>query len=174
MNQPFAAMLAEDGKKNSLGRANEVVEIVLNDPSRLNELYQTSFEADAWVRMRAIDAFEKICRVHPNWIKPYIDKIQAELSNSPQSSIQWHIAQIYTQVELTQSQRNYAINWLKTILASKEADWIVAANAMDALAHFTRQGFAYKSDLQAALAVQKDHKSNAVVKRANILLLEFA
>lgn len=174
MNQAFAEMLAEDGKKNSLGRANEVVEIVLNDRSRLDELYRTIFDTDAWVRMRAIDAFEKVCRLHPSWIQSYIDAIQTDLSDNTQASIQWHIAQIYSHVELTQLQRKAAIHWLKTILRSSDADWIVAANSMATLAYFARQGYVNRSDLLTALSIQKNHKSHAVVKRANTLLQEFA
>lgn len=174
MNETFAGMLAEDGKKNSLGRVNDVIEVVLGDKTRLEELYRTISHDDAWVRMRAIDAFEKICREHPEWIKPFIVRIQNELSQSTQASIQWHIAQIYTQIELTDSQKNKAIDWLKEQIASTEVDWIVSANCMDGLAHFVRNGDARKSDLIMVAEVQLGHKSNAVTKRAQKLLSEFA
>lgn len=174
MDQQFVSMLAEDGKKNSLGRVNDVIKIVLSDKSRLNELYDTVSHQDAWVRMRAIDAFEKICRVHPEWIEPYIDKIQNELSTSTQPSIQWHIAQIYNEVELSEDQKKRAVKWLIATLSSKEVDWIVAANCMDTLAEFAREGDASKSDLLAILEIQQAHKSKAVVKRVDKLLLEFS
>lgn len=174
MNQSFADMLIEDGKKNSLGRVNDVVEMVLSDRSKLDELYKTIFHEDAWVRMRAVDAFEKVCRVHPEWIEAYIDKIQTELSPSTQASIQWHIAQIYGEVELNKDQKSRAIEWLVAILKSKDIDWIVAANAMTTLADFVRTGDIDKSALLAVLDVQKAHKSSAVVKRVNKLLLEFS
>lgn len=173
MNQVFGDMLAEDGKKNSLGRVNEVIEAVLSDRSKLDELYTTIFHHDAWVRMRAIDAFEKVCRIHPDWIELYIDKIQSELSTNTQASIQWHIAQIYREVELNPDQKNRALKWMRTILNSSEADWIVVANSLDTLAYFVRKGDTDKSDLLTALGVQKDHKSNAVVKRVHKLLSEF-
>lgn len=174
MNQSFTAMLLEDGKKNSLGRVNDVVEIVLSDQSKLSELYKTIFHEDAWVRMRAIDAFEKVCRVHPEWIELYIDMIQMELSKSTQASIQWHIAQIYSEVALTKDQKSRAIEWLSTILNSKETDWIVAANAMTTLAGFVRKRDIDKSALLEILEIQKAHKSSAVVKRVHKLLLEFS
>ena len=47
MNQAFGDMLAEDGKKNSLGRVNEVIALVLDDRPRLDELYETIFHHDA-------------------------------------------------------------------------------------------------------------------------------
>lgn len=112
MNEKFAAMLIEGGKKNSLGRVNEVIDTVLADRARLDELYQTIFHEDPWVRMRAIDGFEKICRVHPDWVEPYVDNIQTELATSTQSSIQWHIAEIYRHVQLQPDQTRPAITWL--------------------------------------------------------------
>lgn len=174
MTQSFSDMLEEDGKKNSLGRVNDVIELVLNNQSRLEELYTTIFHDDAWVRMRAIDAFEKVCRIYPEWIKPYVDKIQTELSANTQASIQWHIAQIYNEVELSEDQKRHAAKWLIAVLSSKEADWIVAANSIDTLANFVRNGDVHPSDLIAILEIQKAHKSNAVVKRVDKLLLEFS
>ena len=170
MNGNFAEMLAAGGKSNSLGRVNEVIELVLHDESRLDELYDCLFHEDAWVRMRAADAFEKICREHPDWLLPYVDRFPEELAVSNQPSIQWHLAQIYRQIDLTNEQKRFATNWLKHLLATKEVDWIVAANAMDTLAQFTRDGSFPTAEMISLLKVQKQHKSNAVVKRANNLL----
>lgn len=170
MSESFASMLAEDGKKNSLGRVDDVIQAVLADPARVEELYLVMFADDAWVRMRAADAFEKVCRVHPEWIQSYIDRIQEELHTSQQASIQWHIAQIYCQVELSKPQGQRAIKWLVKILETTAVDWIVAANSMKALAHFTANGDFNKDDLVRLLQIQQGHKSNAVVRNANKLL----
>ncbi len=171
MHEAFAAMLAEDGKKNSLGRANEVIELVLNEPSRLEELYQTIVSNDdAWVRMRAVDAFEKICRSHSDWIQPYVDRLQKDLSDRTQPSIQWHIAEIYMQVKLNTNQKKQALAWLEQRLESTDVDWIVAVNSMKTLAYFAAKGDITNATLRALLEVQLNHKSNAVIKRAQKLL----
>ena len=172
MTESFAEILAVGGKTNSLGRANEVIAIVLNDKSTLDELYSCVFDDDAWVRMRAIDAIEKICREKSEWLLPYIDKFQSELAASTQPSIQWHLAQIYRQVELTDGQKTNAIQWLKDLLSTTSVDWIVAANAMTTLVQFTKDGSVGMDETIALLELQKTHKSKSVVKRANKLLLE--
>jgi len=172
MIETFDAMLAEEARKNSLGRVNEVIDDVLADPSRLEELYMTMFNNDAWVRMRAADAFEKVCRVNPEWVKTYVDRIQSELSSSTQASIQWHIAQIYAQVDLNARQKKLAILWLTDLLHSTDVDWIVASNAMETLAAFTRNGEFPIGEMLALAKMQQNHKSNAVVKRANKLYAE--
>lgn len=174
MTEKFAEMLAVGGHANSLGRVNEVIELVLQNKSRLNELYCCLFDEDAWVRMRAADALEKICRQRPDWLLPYIDKFSAELAESTQPSIQWHLAQIYRQVGLTTQQKRFAISWLKRLLATKDIDWIVAANAMNTLAQFTRDGSFAVAEMVPLLKIQQGHKSNAVIKRANKLLEELS
>ena len=107
MNEHFVEMLTVGGKTNSLGRTSEVITLVLNDKIRLNELYECLFDEDAWVRMRAADALEKICREQPEWLEPFIDKIQISLFRSTQASIQWHLAQIYRKVSLTKKQTHH-------------------------------------------------------------------
>jgi hypothetical protein len=170
MNERFAEVLTAGGHANSLGRVNEVIKVVLDDKSRLDELYNCLFEDDAWVRMRAADALEKICREQPEWLLPYIDRFPKELTVSSQPSIQWHLAQIYREVELTSAQKQFAAQWLEGLLSTKEVDWIVAANAMDTLAQFVKDSSFSEATFKKLLAVQQQHKSKSVVRRADKLL----
>ena len=170
MGEPFVKLLAVGGKSNSLGRAGEVLAAVLHDKSRLDELYGCLFSDDSWVRMRAADTLEKVCREHPDWLLPYIDRSFAELATSTQPSIQWHLAQIYRQVSLTKKQKQFVMQWLKGLLTTTAVDWIVAANAMSTLVQFTNDGSFPVAETTALLKVQQAHKSNAVVRRANKLL----
>jgi hypothetical protein len=174
MKESFADILAVGGKSNSLGRANEVIERVLKNQQLIEELYECLFNDDAWTRMRAADSLEKVCRIHPDWLEPYIDRISKDLATSSQPSIQWHIAQIYREVALTAGQKQFAIDWLKELLSSTSVDWIVAANSMDTLAQFVLDGSIPKSDLYALLNIQLQHKSKSVAKRANKWLIKLA
>lgn len=174
MVENFSLVFREGGHANSLGRTAEVIEIVLNNKNRLNEVYECMFDDDAWVRMRASDAMEKICREHPEWLNPYIDKFIKELSGSTQASILWHLAQIYAQVELTDAQRESVINWLINLISTKEVDWIVSANTMGTLAKFTDEGYVDKDDFIKLLKIQTTHKSSAIFKRANKYLDKYS
>lgn len=158
------------GHANSLGKTGDVIQEVLGDKSLLEELYGCMFNDDAWVRMRAADAFEKVCREHPDWIEPYVDRIQAELSgNDQQASIKWHLAQIYPQVALTSVQKQRALEWLTALISTVDVDWIVSANAMEALVAFTKNGDFSQDKLKQLLDIQTGHKSNSVMKKANKL-----
>lgn len=174
MAEFFTEILAVGGKSNSLGRTSEVIELVLRNKNQLDELYGCVFNDDAWIRMRAIDALEKICRQHPDWLLPYVDKFQVELASSSQPSIQWHLAQIYSQINLTAEQKLNAINWLKDLLSSVNVDWIVAANAMKTLVQFTKDGSVSKNVTVQLLELQQKHKSNSVVRKVNKLLSELS
>lgn len=168
--ETFLTMLSEDGKKNSLGRVDEVIHEVISKPARLEELYLVVLDTNPWTSMRAIDAFEKICRVHPEWIAPYINRIQRELHERSQASIQWHIAEIYRQVDLNNQQKKRAIEWLENLLKYSEVDWIVAGDTMKTLMHFMAKGDYPKEKLRNLLLIQTGHKSKAVAKKANTLL----
>lgn len=174
MAEKFADMLAVGGKSNSLGRTDEVIELVLSDKHRLDELYDCLFDEDAWLRMRAADALEKVCRRRPDWLAPYIDRLLGDFTASSQPSIRWHLAQILGEVELTAAQKCSAITWLKRVLSTEDVDWIVAANAMDTLVQFTKDGSLSVAEAVPLLRVQQSHKSAAVIKRANKLLDELA
>lgn len=158
------------GKSNSLGRADEVIYTVLADRSLLGELYESLFDSDAWVRMRAADCLEKICRTYPDWVEPYVVRMLDELTTSSQPSIQWHLAQIFGEVDLTDNQRRRAIVWLKRLLSTKDVDWIVSANVMKVLTQFYHDGFVARGELAPLFELQRHHKSNTVRKKAAYFL----
>jgi len=59
--------------------------------------------------MRAGDALEKICRVHPDWFVPYLPRLLGDVAEIPQASVQWHLAQMFGEIEITDSQRSRAV-----------------------------------------------------------------
>jgi hypothetical protein len=164
--EKFVSILRAGGKTNSLGRASEVLESVLADASLLGQLYDCLFADDAWARMRAADCVEKICRVHPDWIEPYIDRILNDLLGSNQPSIQWHLAQIFAEVRLSDEQRICAIDWMETRISSVDVDWIVSVNTMKTFVQFHRNGFVTKNKIVPLFELQEQHKSKTVRKKA--------
>jgi len=164
--ESFEEVLAVGGKSNSLGRASEVVETVLKDRGRLEELYACISATDPWVRMRAIDSFEKICRIHPEWVESYIDKILRDLTLSAQPSIQWHLAQIFAEANLSADQKDKAMKWLKGCIGTLDVDWIVSVNVMKALLKFRDAGDMGTEELLELFRIQERHISKSVRKKA--------
>src|SRR5690606_15585061 len=129
---------------------------------------------DAWVRMRAIDALEKVCRVHPEWFDEYIDKLLSDFLSSGQPSIQWHLAEIFTEVTLSPHQYQQVEQWLVDRLVDENVDWIVAANSMKALVHFVESGHFSIEKMLPLLRKQLNHRSASVVKKAARYLERYA
>jgi hypothetical protein len=170
VDEAFAAVLAVGGASNSLGRTDEVVAAVVGDRRRLEELYGCLSEDDAWLRMRAADALEKVCRQHPDWLEPYVDRLLDHAGASSQASVRWHTAQILRQVDLTAEQARVAAAWLERVLATADVDWIVAAQAMETLVRFADDGAVPAERAARLLEVQRGHRSPSVVRRAERLL----
>lgn len=162
----YESILTVGGKTNSLGRASEVINSVYSNPSRLEELFNCISADDAWVRMRAIDSFEKIVKDKPEWARRYLDRIFNDLTKSGQPSIQWHLAQIFSEVSLTDEQRDRAIAWLKNKIKTTNVDWIVSVNVMKALLYFYQNGFVTAGELKQLFKTQEGHKSQSVRKKA--------
>jgi len=60
------------------------------------------------------------------------------------------------------------------VLSSKDVDWIVAANATDTLAQFAKDDSVLVADIVALLKIQQNHKSSAIIKRAQKLLTDLS
>jgi len=172
--ESFAKILLAGGHANSLGRSGEVLETVRKDTSRLDELFDCISADDAWVRMRAIDTFEKLVKERPALVQPYLKSILSDLTKSEQPSIQWHLAQIFSEVALSNSQRKDAIEWLKARVATTEVDWIVSVNAMKTLLAFYKDGFMRADELTTLFKTQSEHPSKSVRKKAAVFLQDLA
>lgn len=139
MFEPFASALAE-GRRNSLGRTEEVVGVVLGDRGRLDELFACTADADEEVRMRAGDALEKVCRERTEWLEPYVGRLFDELGASDQPSLMWHLAQMldHLRPSLDAAQAARASKLLERNL-SRAGDWIVLNVTMDVLCRWARE-----------------------------------
>lgn len=137
--EPFKTMLA-GGHPNSLGRTIKVVDMVLVDRSRLEQLYQCYFSEDEVVRLRTSNAMKRLWRQHPEWLVPYLDQFLSEISQIRQPSTQWTLAQLFLELDtwLTQDQRVKAIAILKSNLV-EYTDWIVINNTLQALSSWPKQ-----------------------------------
>ena len=162
----FEDVLAVGGRSNSLGRAGEVLEAVRADPSRTEELFACIAAEDPWVRMRAVDTFEKLVREDPSRGRPWVGRVLGELTRSEQPSVQWHVAQLLDLVELTGAERRTALSWLEERVATTEVDWIVSVQAMTTLVSIWRAGHVDRGRLDALLAVQEQHRSASVRRKA--------
>ncbi|HEX6415939.1 MAG TPA: hypothetical protein VFZ62_00240 [Candidatus Saccharimonadales bacterium] len=170
--EPFKEILAAGGHANSLGRSGEVLEAVRTDNTKMDELFECISHEDAWVRMRAIDTFEKLVNEKPELAGPYLDAIFTKLTKSDQPSIQWHLAQIFNEVTLNDDQQKQAVLWLKQRIKTTDVDWIVSANTMKTLLSFCKKGIVSDDELRPLFETQTAHDSKSIRKKATGFLQE--
>lgn len=164
----FAELLQVGGRSNSLGRAAEVVDAVVADPARLRELLDCVHDEDAWVRMRAVDAVEKVCRVDPSLLDPFVDELLTTWTTRDQASVQWHLAQVLRQVSLSGEQHDRAVSWLVARVATTHVDWIVAVEVLRTLLGFASSGALDVEVVAGLVEVQRGHRSASVRRKADV------
>ncbi len=161
------------GNPRSLERTEEAVTLVLGNRTRLHELYGCLLEEDEILRMRASDAFEKVCRQRPEWVQAYVPQLLTEVALIDQPSVQWHLAQILGEVELTPKQRAAARSILKRNLTEKK-DWIVVNYSMETLAKLSKDDGQLRTEVLVILKglLSDPHKSIATRAHKLIATLE--
>ena len=122
------------GHPNSLGRTLDVVEAVLADRSRLDDLYRCYFSDDEVVRLRVSSAMKRVTIEHPDWTMGFIDGLQSEVAAIDQASTQWTLARLFDLMVdlLSPQQRSRAVEIMQDNLA-EHSDWIVLNNSMKVL-----------------------------------------
>ncbi len=168
---PVEALLT-GGNPRGLRNAGIVVDAASRQPERLDELVQCVFSADEIVRMRASDALEKVCRAHQGLLQRFVPRLLGEMSRIEQPSVQWHLAQILTEVELDEREQAEAIAILERNLDTS-GDWIVINLTLQALAAFARTSPALRVRLAQRLLRYQDSPYRSVASRARKLLAEF-
>ncbi len=166
----FEEMLT-GGHPNSLGNTVEVVNLILDDKAKLEDLYQCYFSEDEVVRLRVSNAMKRICKEHPDWLVPYIDKLLTDISKINQASTQWTLAQLFLWLEdsMTEPQLEKAKEILKNNL-EKSDDWIVQNTTIETLSTWAKDD--EKLSLWIITRLEKFSKSDrkSVAGRAKKML----
>lgn len=163
MSARFEAMLA-GGHPNSLGRTVEVVELVLANTGRFDELFGCYRSKDAVVRLRTSNAMKRIAAVRRDLLVPYIDRFIEEIGALDQASAQWTLAQLFGNLarDMDKRQRLAALGLMKRNL-ERHDDWIVLNTTMETLADWAREDAVLASWLRPHLVrlIQDSRKSVA-------------
>jgi HEAT repeat protein len=165
--------LLSGGNPRTLRNVDQVVETVLADPDRLEELTRCLLDSDDQVvRMRAGDALEKVCRAQPPLIQPHVRLLLGDLAKIAQPSVQWHVAQMLGRVRLTTAQRRRAARLMDQNL-HESSDWIVLNTSLDTLAILARADPAIVDDLRPRLRRHAHSHFKSLANRARKLGIEF-
>jgi hypothetical protein len=134
--ETIRSMFAQ-GDRRSIGRVQEVVDLVTRKPNQANSVFKCLWDEDACVRMRAADALEKLSRERPLFLEPYRRQLLGLLAETNQKEMRWHLALMVPRLQLTGSECRRAADLLMSYLEDKSS--IVKTFAMQGLAELTQQ-----------------------------------
>jgi len=163
----LSAMLA-GGDRRSIGAADSVAALVLAEPQRFKELLLCLWNDDPVIRMRAADALEKISRAAPELLHPHKAEILGLADESQQIELQWHLAQMFSRLKLTATERRRAVARLTEYLQSRSS--IVKTFALQGLYELARQDDQLQSEVAELLEEALRHGTAAMKARARSLL----
>ncbi len=113
------------GHPNSLGNTIQVVEEVLKDKAKLQDLYDCYKSTDEVVRLRVSNGMKRVCKEKPEWVAEYLDELILDTSKIDQASTKWTLSTLFMWLDgfMNAEQRRGAITVMKTNLHYD--DWIV-------------------------------------------------
>ncbi|MHA7238311.1 hypothetical protein [Arthrobacter sp. TMS1-12-1] len=155
------------GHPHSMGRTVEVVELVVADRSRLQELFGCYGSEDPVVRLRTSSALKRVEAERHEWLVPFADRLIDDVGPLDQPSAQWTLAKLLLRLtpDLTAGQRGRATAILKRNL-EQQHDWIVLINTMETLFAWSDGDPALRAWLDPQLDRLARDRRVSVAKRA--------
>jgi len=110
--------MLKGGDLRSIGKANEVANLVCDDQRLVSELIEGMQSDDPVLRARCADALEKVSSQFPEYVEPFKSVLLKELSKIDQQEVKWHVALIVPRLSLNGRERAEAeklfAKWLET------------------------------------------------------------
>ena len=156
------------GDRRSKGRSEEVVEDILNNPDLFGVVFAGMLIDDPVVRMRSADAIEKVSAKHPELLQPYKRRLINEVARIEQKEVRWHVAQMFSCVDLTPTERNEVVSVLKSYLEDQSK--IVKTFAMQALADLAFQEESIRPEIRELIQNLMSAGSPAMSTRGKRLI----
>jgi hypothetical protein len=166
-SQRISALLRGNDRR-SIGRSNEVVELVFREPRRFPELLKCLWNDNPIVRMRAADAAEKISIAKPGLLSPYKAELLGLLCEAHQIELRWHLAQMIPRLPLTAAERIRAPAALQGYLEDRSS--IVRTFALQGLADLAGNDGKLRGTVREFLEQSARTGTAAMKARARILL----
>lgn len=170
MNQNALLAMLSGGDRRSIGRSLEVAAEVLANPPLFKGVIRGLFSADPIIRMRAADAAEKITRHNPDLLGPH-KKTLLKIAETDQKEVRWHVAQLFSRIEWTRSERTVILTILQEYLKDKSS--IVRTFSMQAMADQAEKDRKLRAGILKQLRMLTESGTPAMKSRGKKLLKRF-
>ena len=162
--------LLKGGDRRSIGRANEVADLVSKNPTLFPALIRGLWSEDRLVRMRAADAIEKVTRASHSLLQPCKQELLGLMKTAREPELRWHLAVIVPRLWLTSNERKRAAVLLHVFVQDQSS--IVRTSALQGLADFAQQDRAIRADVIKILHQALRDGTPAMKARSRKLLVK--
>ena len=153
----------------SIGKADEVVQNILNDPSLFKEVFEGMLNKDPVIRMRSADAIEKVSAKHPEYLQPFKSKLINQIPKIEQQEVRWHVAQMFSYIKINKTERDKIIKILLSYMETDESK-IVKTFSMQTLADLAEKDEQIKPKIINLIKGMIKNGSPAIISRGKKLL----
>ena len=159
------------GDRRSIGRSDEVAELVARRPQQAAELVACLWDPDPRICMRAADALEKASREKPALLQAHKTELLGLLADAVQQEVRWHLALIVPRLRLTAPECRRAAKILRTYLEDRSS--IVKTFAMQGLADLALTDPALRPMVTELTRVLSQTGTPAMRARGRTILLQW-
>jgi hypothetical protein len=156
------------GDRRSVRGVAEVVSRVSANPKLFPIVFDGLSNADPLVQMRCADAVEKITVGHPEYLKPYKQRIIELACTAEQQEVRWHLAQMLSRVDLNARERRRVVRIMERYLTDRSS--IVRTFAMQTLADMAVRDAGLRDPILKLLETLTRTGSPAMKSRGHKLL----
>src|ERR1700722_514142 len=157
------------GDRRSLGRANQIADLVSKNPSLFPQLIAGLWSEDPIVCMRSADAAEKVTRNHPRLLQPYKKELLGLMAEAQQIELRWHLCAIAIRLTLNAQERQTVITLLHRYLEGRSS--IVKTFALQALADLAQDDSETRAEVNEILHSAARSGTPAMKARSRKLIL---
>ena len=158
------------GDLRSIGRSEEVVQDILENPTLFEAVFKGLLDVDPRIRMRSADVLEKASSKHPEYLQPFKTRLINEISKIEQQEVRWHVAQMFSYLEVDKGERDKIIEILFSYIESPGKSKIVKTFSMQTLANLAEKDEGIRPRIQKKLEEIINTGSPAMVNRGQKLI----
>ena len=157
------------GDLRSIGKADEVVIDVLKNPSLFKDVFEGMLDDEPLIRMRSADVIEKVSKKHPEYLQPFKHRLIDEVSKVKQKEVRWHVAQMFSYIEISKKERDQIMDILFTYIYEEKSK-IVKTFSMQTLANFAERDASIKPRILEFIEEIMKTGSPAIKSRGKTLI----
>ena len=157
------------GDLRSIGKADEVVQDILNKPSLFKIVFKGMTDSDPLIRMRSADVIEKVSSRHPDYLQPFKDRLINEVSEIEQQEVRWHVARMFSYIKINKKERDEVMKILLSYIETDKSK-IVKTFSMQTLADFAERDVSLRPQVIKIIEKVMKKGSPAIVSRGRKLL----